>query len=334
MAGRFAERATAWCLVLLTAGILVAARQAPAMAQTAFPEKPITLVVPFPPGGAGDIFARIIAGEMQQRLGKPMIVLNRPGAGTAIAAREVANAPPDGYTILSGSNSTFVFPHALRDDLPYDSVKQFEPIAILADVSLALITFADHPVKDVAALVAAAKAAPGKLPLASYGGGTISHFAGEMFKTAAGIQMVHVGYKGSAPAMQDLVGRQVAFLVDTTVATRPRVEEGKVRALAVFSGQRSAFMPDTPTLAELGFKDIDLKAWLAFALPKGVPAEVRAKLTRTVEETLKAPGVAERLSKLGFEPAFQIFDDWPGRIGRDIAAMKELAQKAGIKADD
>lgn len=305
----------------------------PAAAQ-GFPEKPITLVVPFPPGGAGDIFGRMIAGEMQQRLGKPVIVLNKPGAGTAIAAREVAASPPDGYTILSGSNSTFVFPPAIKDDLPYDSVRQFDPIAILANVSVALITFADNPVKDVASLVAAAKAAPGKLPLASYGGGTLSHFAGEAFKSAAGIEMVHVAYKGSAPAMQDLLAKQVAYLVDTTVATKPRVEEGKVRAFAVFSGQRSPFMPDVPTLAELGYKDIDLKAWLAFALPKGVPADVRQKLTRTVQDVMTAPAVVERLSKLGYEPAFQTIDDWQGRISRDIAAMKELAQKAGIKADD
>lgn len=334
MVRRFAKQAAACWLMMAIACLFTTARTTPAVAQTAFPEKPITLIVPFPPGGAGDIFGRLIAGEMQQRLGKPVIVLNRPGAGTAIAAREVANAAPDGYTILSGSNSTFVFPHAIKDDLPYDSVKQFDPIGILANVSLALNTFSDHPVKDVAGLVAAAKAAPGKLPLASYGGGTISHFAGEMFKTAAGIQMVHIAYKGSAPAMQDLIGKQVAFLVDTTVATKPRVEEGKVRALAVFSGKRSAFMPDTPTLAELGFPEIDLKAWLAFALPKGVPAEVRAKLIATVADVMKSDSVVERLSKLGYEPAFQTIDDWPARIARDIAAMKEVAQKAGIKADD
>lgn len=329
MSRRLASMVAA-CLLLAT-GLLAATATASAQG---FPEKPITLVVPFPPGGAGDIFGRIIAGEMQRRLGKPVIVLNRPGAGTAIAAREVANAAPDGYTILSGSNSTFVFPHAIKDDLPYDSVKQFEPIAILANVSLVLITHAENPVRDVAALVAAAKAAPGKLPLASYGGGTISHFAGEMWKSAAGIEMVHIGYKGSAPAMQDLVGRQVAYLVDTAVATKPRVEEGKVRALAVFSGTRSTFLPDVPTLAELGFPGIDLKAWLALALPKGVPAAVRARLTSTLEEVMAAPGVVERLAKLGYEPAFARVDDWPGRIARDIAAMKELAQKAGIKADD
>lgn len=299
-----------------------------------FPEKPINLVVPFPPGGAGDIFARIIAGEMQQRLGKPVIVMNKPGGGTAIAAREVANAPPDGYTILQGSNSTFVFPHAIKEDLPYDSVKQFEPIAILANVSLVLATHADHPVKDVAALVAAAKAAPGKLPLASYGGGTISHFAGEMFKSAAGIEMVHIAYKGSAPAMQDLLAKQVAFLVDTAVAVRPRAEDGKVRALAVFSGRRSAFMPDTPTLAELGFAGMDLDAWIGFVVPKGVPADVRTKLAGTVEDVMKSVTVVERLGKLGFEPAFATISDWPERIARDIAAMKAVAQKAGIKADD
>lgn len=302
-------------------------------AQT-FPEKPVNLVVPFPPGGAGDIFGRLIAGEMQQRLGKPVIVLNKPGGGTAIAAREVASSPPDGYTILSGSSSTFVFPHAVKDDLPYDSIKDFDPLAIVANVALVLITHADNPVKDVKSLIEAAKANPGKLSLASYGGATLSHFAGEMFKASAGISMVHIPYKGSAPAMNDLIGKHVAYLVDTAVVTKPRIEEGKVRALAVFSAKRSTFLPEVPTFAELGIAGIDLTAWLAFALPKGVPAEVRAKLSKSVEDTLTNDAVKDRLNRLGFEPAFATIPDWTDRLKKEIGEMKELANKAGIKADD
>ena len=311
----------------------VAAQVAPLPAQT-FPEKPLNLVVPFPPGGAGDIMGRILANEMQQRLGKPVIVQNRPGAGTAIAAREVATAAPDGYTILSGSSSAFVFPHAVKTDLPYDSVKDFEPIGIIGSVALVLITHADNPIKDVKALVAAAKASPGKLALASYGAATASHFAGEMFKSAAGIEMIHVGYKGSAPAMNDLIGKHVAYHVDTAVATKPRIDEGKVHALAVFSAKRSPFLPDVPTFAELGFTSIDLTAWLALALPKGVPAEVRAKLRASLEDTMKNDGVHQKLSKLGFDIDFAPFDDWTVRIGKEIAEMKALAQKAGIQADE
>lgn len=317
---------------LAAASLAISLIAGPAGAQ--FPEKPINLVVPFPPGGAGDIFGRLVAGEMQQRLGKPVIVQNKPGGGTAIAAREVASSPPDGYTILSGSSSVFVFPPAVRTDLPYDPIKDFEPIGTVASVGLALITYADHPVKDVAGLIAAAKVTPGKLSMASYGTATLSHFAGEIFKNAAGIDMVHVPYKGSAPAMQDLMGKHVAFSVDTVTATKPRVEEGKVRALAVFSAKRSAFMPDVPTFAELGVKGIDIDAWLAFALPKGVPADVRAKLIGVVEDTIKNPGVAERLIKLGFEPNFARVDDWQARLTKEIAEMKAIAQKANIKPEE
>ncbi len=318
---------------LFWAVLAIGHQAGPSLAQT-FPEKPLSLVVPFPPGGAGDIMGRILAGEMQQRLGKSVIVQNRPGGGTAIASREVATAPPDGYMILSGSSSTFVFPHAAKSDLPYDSVKDFEPVGMIGNVSLMLITHTDNPIKDVASLVAAAKAAPGKLALASYGGATISHFAGEMFKSSAGIDMVHVPYKGSGPAMNDLIGKHIAYLVDTAVATKPRVEEGKVRALAVFSAKRSAFMPDVPTFAELGFGGIDLTAWLALALPKGVPTATREKLSATLEDTLKNSVVQEKLGKLGFEPAFARMEDWSVRIAREIAEMKALAQKAGIKAED
>ena len=313
--------------------LTIGAGVTPLPAQT-FPEKALNLVVPFPPGGAGDIMGRIIASELQQRLGKPVIVQNRPGAGTAIAAREVATAPPDGYTILSGSSSTFVFPHAVKSDLPYDSIKDFEPIGMIGSVALTLITHIDNPVSDVKALVAAAKANPGKLAMASYGAATASHFAGEMFKAAAGIDMIHVPYKGSAPAMNDLIGRHIVYHVDTAVATRPRIEEGKVRALAVFSSQRSPFLPDVPTFAELGYSGIDLTAWLALALPKGVPAEVRAKLRSSLEATLKNEAVHQKLSKLGFDLGFQAIDDWPARIAREIAGMKALAQKAGIQAED
>lgn len=318
---------------LLVAAVAAGTQVTSAFAQ-AFPEKPLNLIVPFPPGGAGDILGRIMASEMQQRLGKPVIVTNRPGAGTSIAAREVATSPPDGYTILSGSSSAFVFPHAVKDDLPYDSAKDFEPIGMIGGVAIALITFADNPIKDLKSLVAAAKAEPGKLPIASYGGATLSHFAGEMFQAAAGIKMVHVGYKGSAPAMQDLMGKHIAYHVDTAVATRPRIEDGKVRALAVFSAKRSAYLPDVPTFTELGLSGIDLTAWLAFAVPKGVPADVRAKLSKTLEDTLKNEAVIEKLTKLGFEPGFSPMNDWTARITREITEMKALAQKAGIKAEE
>jgi tripartite-type tricarboxylate transporter receptor subunit TctC len=322
--------------LVLSGGLALAALlSAPvaAPAQTAFPEKTINLVVPFPAGGAGDIIARLLGGELEKQLGKPVIVQNRPGAGTATAAREVATSPPDGYTIFSSSNSTFVLPHVLKDKLPYDSAKDFEPIAVVADLALVLITHGENPIKDVKSLIAAAKAEPDKLTLASYGGGTISHFAGELFKASSGVKMVHLPYKGSAPAMNDLIGRHIAYHVDTAVAMKPQMDAGKVRPLAVFSAKRSALLPDVPTFKELGFSDIDLSAWLALVLPKGVPGDIKTKLGGAVEAMLKSPDVTTRMTTLGFEPAYAKIDDWAGRLGREQAAMKVLAEKAGIKGD-
>jgi tripartite-type tricarboxylate transporter receptor subunit TctC len=312
----------------------IAVMSATASAQGAYPDKPINLVVPFPAGGAGDILARLVGSELEGRLGKPVIVQNRPGAGTATAAKEVATSPADGYTLFSSSNSTFVLPHVLKDKLPYDSAKDFEPVAQIADLALVLVTHTNNPIKDVASLVAEAKANPGKLTLASYGGGTISHFAGETFKSAAGINMVHLAYKGSAPAMNDLIGGHIAYHVDTAVATAPQVEAGKVRALAVFSAKRSALLPDVPTFKELGYDGINLSAWLALVLPKGTPADVKAKLATAVEAMMKNEAVTKRMTTLGFEPAYALIADWPGRLAKEQAEMKALAEKAGIKASD
>src|SRR5438876_7796550 len=167
-----------------------------ATAQGSYPEKPLQLIVPFPAGGASDVVGRIVAGELEMRLGKPVIVLNRPGGGTVIAAKEAANAAPDGYTLFSSSNSTFTLQNAVKENVPYDSAKDFEPIAQTGTITMVLVTHRDNPIKDVAALVAAAKANPDKLSLASFGVATISHFAGELFKSSAGIKMVHLPYRG------------------------------------------------------------------------------------------------------------------------------------------
>jgi hypothetical protein len=172
-----------------------------------YPERPLQLVVPFPPGGASDVVARIIAGELEARLGKPVIVMNRPGGGTTIAGKEVARAAPDGYTLFFSSNSTFTLPAAVKETVPYDAAKDFEPLGQVGKITLVLVTYKDNPIKDLTALVAEAKANPDKLSLASFGAATVSHFAGELFKSSAGIKMVHLPYKGSAPAMNDLIGK-------------------------------------------------------------------------------------------------------------------------------
>ncbi|MCP3372238.1 Bug family tripartite tricarboxylate transporter substrate binding protein [Bradyrhizobium cajani] len=304
-----------------------------ATAQATYPEKSLQLIVPFPPGGASDIVARIIGGELETRLGKPVIIMNRPGGGTTIAAKEAARAAPDGYTLFFSSNSTFTLPAAVKESVPYDAAKDFEPIGRVGKTSFALVTYRDNPVTDVAALAAEAKANPDKLSLASYGAATFSHFAGELFKSNAGIKMVHLPYKGSAPAMNDLIGKHIQYHVDTVIAVKPQIEAGTVKALAVFSGKRTSFLPDVPTLAELGYPAIDFSSWGAVVAPKGLPPAVRDKLTATLEEIINSPSVIERFTKVGFEPGFVRFDDWAGAVTKETAEMKDIAQKAGVKEE-
>ena len=320
-------------LVAAMASAFVAGSASIAAAQGTYPEKQLQLILPFPAGGASDVVGRIIASELETRLGKSVIVMNRPGGGTIIGAREAANAAPDGYTLFFSSNSTFTLQNAVKETVPFDSAKDFEPIGQIGTIGMVLVTHRDNPVKDVAALVAAAKANPDKLSLASFGVATISHFAGELFKSSAGIKMVHLPYKGSAPAINDLIGKHIEYHVDTVIAVKPQAESGTVRPLAVFSAKRSAFLPDVPTLAELGYPKADIVSWGTVVVPKGTPAAIRDKLAAMLEEAIATPAVIERFQKVGFEPAFKRYADWPGFVGKEIAEMKELARTAGIKEE-
>lgn len=297
-----------------------------------YPDKSLQLIVPFPPGGASDVVARIIGSELETRLGKPVVIMNRPGGGTTIAGKEVARAAPDGYTLFSSSNSTFTLPAAVKEGVPYDAARDFEPIGQTGKITLALVTYKDNPIKDVASLVAEAKANPDKLSLASFGAATVSHFAGELFKASAGIKMVHLPYKGSAPAMNDLIGKHIQYHVDTVIAVKPQIEAGTVRVLAVFSAKRTPLLPEVPTLTELGYP-IDFASWGAMVTPKGLPPDVREKLTVALEQTINSPSVIERFTKVGFEPGFARYSDWAAAITKETAEMKDIAQKAGIKEE-
>jgi tripartite-type tricarboxylate transporter receptor subunit TctC len=216
--------------------------------------------------------------------------------------------------------------------VPYDAAKDFEPLGQIGKITMVLVTYRDNPIKDVAALVAEAKANPDKLSLASFGAATVSHFAGELFKSSAGIKMVHLPYKGSAPAMNDLIGKHIQYHVDTVIAAKPQVEAGTIRVLAVFSSKRTPFLPDAPTLGELGYP-IDFSSWGAVVTPVGLPPAVRDKLSATLEETINSSSVIERFTKVGFEPGFRRYSDWAGSVTKETAEMKEIAQKAGIKEE-
>ncbi len=298
-----------------------------------YPERPIQLISPFPAGGAADVLARYLGKELEAQLGKPVIVLNKPGAGTIIGAQAAATAPADGYTLFLSSNSTFSANPAVYAKLPYDPATDFEPIGMVATLSLVILTQANSPLKNLGDLVTAAKADPKKYLFATFGNATAPHFAAEMFKEAAGIEMTHVPYRGSAPAMTDLLGGQIPLSFDTVVAAVPQIQTGKIKALAVTTAQRSSLLPDVPTIAESGYPGFDMGSWAALVGPKGLPADVKARLSKALETVMAMPVVQEKLKTMGFEPDYRPIADWTGYVNKDISRMREIATRAQIKVD-
>jgi len=323
--------------LLLSSAILCAlgaAAWGPAVAQeAAFPNKPITLVIPFPPGGATDVLGRLIGKKLGDKLGQSVVIDNRAGAGTTIGATYVAKAAPDGYTLLMSSGTTFTVNPAVRAKLPYDPVKSFEPIGIAGRTSLILLANKDVPVSDVKQFVAMVKAAPDKYSYGSYGAGTTSQFAGEMFFHAAGLKIQHVPYKGSAPAMVDLMGGQVPFTVDTVSAALPQLKDGKIKAIAVTAGKRSALLPKVPTLAESGYPGLEMDTWLALVAPRGLPPAVKARLELTLAQVVADPETRDKLIAVGFEPTYASAKAVSELIDKELPLMRAVAQRAAITAD-
>ncbi|MFN3436850.1 MAG: Bug family tripartite tricarboxylate transporter substrate binding protein [Acidovorax sp.] len=313
---------------------LGAAAWAPAMAQeAAFPTKPITLVIPFPPGGATDVLGRLIGKKLGDKLGQSVVIDNRAGAGTTIGAAYVAKAAPDGYTLLMSSGTTFTVNPAVRAKLPYDPVKSFEPIGIAGRTSLILLANKDVPVSDVKQFVAMVKAAPDKYSYGSYGAGTTSQFAGELFFHAAGLKIQHVPYKGSSPAMVDLMGGQIPFTVDTVSAALPQLKDGKIKAIAVTAGKRSALLPKVPTLAESGYPGVEMDTWLAMMAPRGLPPAVKARLELTLAQVVADPETRDKLIAVGFEPTYASAKAVSDLIDKELPLMRAVAQRAAITAD-
>ena len=320
----------------LIASVLLAAAAStsPLAALAAFPDKPITIVVPYPPGGASDTLGRIVARYLQLQMpGSTVLVENKAGAGTVIGAQAVAQAAPDGYTLLTSSNTTWTMNPALRPRLPYDTLKSFEAIGTIGSIPLMLVAHPSAPFNNVKELVALAKAQPGKLNYASFGAGTSAHFAGEMFKSAAGLEIVHVPYKGSAPAMQDLIGGQVPLSFDTNIAAVPQMKAGKIKALAVTTAQRISSAPDVPTLAESGLPGFELSAWVSFVAPRGLPEDARNTLVKALAEAIKTPGMQADLAKAGLEVRYEPPAAFEARVNRELPAMRALVQKAGITVE-
>ncbi len=313
---------------------LGAAAWGPAVAQEgAFPNKPITLVIPFPPGGATDVLGRLIGKKLGDKLGQSVVIDNRAGAGTTIGAAYVAKAAPDGYTLLMSSGTTFTVNPAVRAKLPYDPVKSFEPIGIAGRTSLILLANKDVPVNDVKQFVAMVKAGPDKYSYGSFGAGTTSQFAGEMFFHAAGLKVQHVPYKGSSPAMVDLMGGQIPFTVDTVSAALPQLKDGKIKAIAVTAGKRSALLPKVPTLAESGYPGVEMDTWLALVAPRGLPAGVKSRLELTLAQVVADPETRDKLIAVGFEPTYASAKAVSELIDKELPLMRAVAQRAAITAD-
>ncbi|WPG35184.1 tripartite tricarboxylate transporter substrate binding protein [Variovorax sp. EBFNA2] len=302
-------------------------------AEPVFPSRPVTLVIPFPPGGATDVNGRIIGQRLAKELGQPVVIENRAGAGTLIGATYVSKAVPDGYTLLVSSGTTFTVNPAIRPNLPYDPVKGFEPIGIAGRLALILLANSEVPVKTVKQFVDYVKASPGTYSYASYGTGTTSHFVGESILHAAGLKMTHVPYKGSAPAMTDLMGGQVAFSVDTVSAAIPQLKSGKIKAIAVTTAKRSTLLPDVPSLAESGYPDIDMDSWLILAAPRGLPAEAKSRLEKALAATMADPDTRARLSAQGLEPVYSNAAAASELIHRELPVMRAVAARANITAD-
>lgn len=280
-------------------GICALVGSASAQAQS-YPDRPIKLVVGFSPGGGSDTTARLLATALGTRLGQPIVVENRPGANTIIATQYVASQPADGYTLLFTSASFAINPSLQK--LSYDSDRDFAPVALVDTIPLLLVTNLDVPAKSVGELIDLAKKQPGKLSYASFGLGSAAHLASEQLLAMTGTEMVHVPYKGSAPALADVMGGQVTMMMPGIGSAASLVKGGKVRALAVSGSKRATGMPDVPTIAEAGVTGFDVVTWEAILAPAGTPPAIVARLNGALREVLATPAIRDQMIQMGMEP--------------------------------
>jgi len=304
-----------------------------AAAQPSYPDKSIRIVVPYPPGGTADILGRLLAERLAPELGQPVLVENRAGGGTAIGARFVANASPDGYTLFIGTSTSHAINPALQGDIGYDPVRDFTAVSAIAEVPYVIVSHPKRGFRTLKDLVAHARAHPGELNYSSAGTGSSNHLGGELLGSVEHIRITHIPYKGSAPALNDLLAGQVDFMFDLAPTAQQHVRAGRLTALAVTAAQRSAVLPDVPTTAEAGVAGVQITAWFGVFAPARLPAQIEQRLARAVAAVLAQPDTRKRLADLGTEPMAQQGTAFRSFVAQDHAHWKALVAQAGIKAN-
>ena len=317
---------------LLCAAAAVIGGVAPAQAQT-FPTRTITLVIPFAPGGSNTIVGRAIADKMAELLGEKIVIDNRPGAGGTVGSRAVAKSEPDGYTLLLSFTGTMAIAPSLYRNVGYDPRKDFAPIGLIGNAPNSLVVHPSLPAKSLAELIAYAKANPGKVNFGSAGAGTVSHITGEYFAHSAGIKLVHIPYKGTGPALTDLLGGHIPMAFAPIPASHANVSAGLLRALAVTSAARSSLLPDVPTIAESGLPGFDASLYYGLVAPAGTPRPVIDKLNRTLQQALASAEVRKQLGLDGTEITPGTPEDYAAFIDQDEKKWSQLVRESGVEQE-
>lgn len=318
---------------LIVSGACACIAQAGAAERAGWPSKPLRLLVPFTPGGSQDVTARLVSLPVQQAIGQNIVVDNRPGSGGLIATQEGARGTPDGHTLLLSTGAQMAIAPALHANPGYDPLKSFVHIIHLTDTPLALVVHPGVPVASVREFIAYTHANKGKVNVASTGNGTYTHLTIELFKSLTGADVTHVPYKGAAPAMNDLLGRQIHGLFTSTASVQPHTSAGRLKALAVTAPKRSAAMPDVPTFAEAGVPNLNVSVWVGISAPAGVPPPVVERIAREYARALQQPDVRTRLLNLGAEPNGDTGASFTRMVREDVARWAKIVKTANVKVE-
>jgi tripartite-type tricarboxylate transporter receptor subunit TctC len=327
---KVAVKATVRLLAIVLGWILAATA---AQAAEIYPSKPIRMIVPYPPGGASDIIARMLGQKLSGSLGQPVVIENRAGAGGNIGADAVAKAPADGYTLLMGNIGPNAISPGLYKTLPFDPIKDFTPISLVSAVPIVLVVHPSLPIKTIQDLIALATATPGRIAYASAGVGSSNHLAMELFKSMAKVDLLHVPYKGGGPAMTDLIGGQIGIAFDTLPVVLSHVRSGKLRAIAIAGTRRSELLPGVPTVAESGLPGYSTSSWGGVMGPAGMPPAIVSRLNAEIIKVLKQSDFRERLAAEGIEVMGSTPDEFGSFLKAEISKWTNVINTAGIKAD-